>query len=100
MRAGQKKPTTRVFKAASQFPPLLLHLSDCILRNRKPLPSGAEGMADVRALEAIVKPASTGRAVHLDHPRFLGPRLEKASAIKLPPFKPPKLYRAETPSAG
>jgi hypothetical protein len=33
--------------------------------------------------------------VQLDHPKFRGPRLEKASPTKLPPFKPPKLYRAE-----
>jgi glucose-fructose oxidoreductase len=100
MRAGQQKPTTRVFKATNQFAPLLLHFSECILRNRKPLPSGEEGMADIRALEAIVNAADTGRSVHLDNPKFLGPRLEKASPIKLPPFEPPKLYRAETPSAG
>jgi predicted dehydrogenase len=100
MRAGQQKPTTRVFKATNQFAPLLLHFSDCILRNRKPLPSGEEGMADIRVLEAIVKAADTGRSVHLDNPKFLGPRLGKASPIKLPPIKPPKLYRAETPSAG
>jgi predicted dehydrogenase len=100
MRAGQQKPTTRVFKATNQFAPLLLHFSDCILHNRKPLPSGEEGMADIRVLEAIVEAADTGRSVHLDNPKFLGPRLEKANPVKLPPFKPPKLYRAETPSAG
>jgi len=100
MRAGRKTPTTRVFKQTNQFAPLLLHFSDCIQRNRKPLPSGAEGLADVRALQAIVKAASTGRAVHLDRPRVLRPRLEKASPVRLPPFAPPKLYRADTPSAG
>jgi glucose-fructose oxidoreductase len=100
MRAGQDKPTTRVFKPTNQFAPLLLHLSDCILRNRKLLPSGEEGLADIRVMEAILTAAGNGRAVHLDRPKFLGPRLEKASAARLPPFRPPKLFRADTPSAG
>ena len=100
MRAGQDKPTTRVFKPTNQFAPLLLHLSDCILRNRKLLPSGEEGLADIRVMEAILTAAGNGRAVHLDRPKFLGPRLEKASAARLPPFRPPKLFRADTPSGG
>lgn len=99
MRAGRPGPKTRAFAATNQFAPLMLHFSDCILNNRKPIPSGEEGLADIRILEAIVKAASTGKSVQLGAPKFRGPRLEHASPAHIPPFKPPKLYRAETPSA-
>jgi glucose-fructose oxidoreductase len=100
MRAGQPRPRSRPLKATNQFAPLLLHFSDCILNDRKPIPSGEEGLADIRVLEAIVRAARTGKSVALGDTALRGPRLERATPAKLPPFKPPKLYRAEAPSAG
>jgi glucose-fructose oxidoreductase len=46
-----------------QFAPELLYFSDCILKNRKPEPSGEEGMQDVRIVEALYESAETGKAV-------------------------------------
>lgn len=99
MRAGWSGPKTRKFAATNQFAPLMLHFSDCILNNRKPIPSGEEGLADIRVLEAIVKAASTGKSVQLGSRKLRGPRLEQTRPARLPPLKPPKLYRAEPPSA-
>jgi len=41
------------------------HFVDCILRGRKPIAPGEEGMQTVRMLEAIYKSAARGRAVRL-----------------------------------
>jgi predicted dehydrogenase len=46
-----------------QFAPELLHFSDCVRRDRDPEPSGAEGMQDVRIVEALYRSASSGKAV-------------------------------------
>ncbi|HEY6924306.1 MAG TPA: Gfo/Idh/MocA family oxidoreductase, partial [Steroidobacteraceae bacterium] len=46
-----------------QFAAELLYFSDCILQDRKPGPSGAEGLADVRVIEAMQKSIKTGRWV-------------------------------------
>ncbi|HSN20291.1 MAG TPA: Gfo/Idh/MocA family oxidoreductase, partial [Usitatibacter sp.] len=48
-----------------QFAPELLYFSDCILEDREPQPSGEEGLADVRVIEALYRSARTGRAVKL-----------------------------------
>jgi glucose-fructose oxidoreductase len=61
---GEKK-AVRHFKMRDQFAPELLYFSDCILRNKEPEPSGLEGLADVRVIEAIYKSAKTRKAVKL-----------------------------------
>jgi predicted dehydrogenase len=48
-----------------QFAPELLYLSDCILRDRHPEPSGEEGLQDVRIVEALYESAKTGKAVRI-----------------------------------
>jgi glucose-fructose oxidoreductase len=48
-----------------QFAPELLYFSDCIQRNREPEPSGAEGMQDIRIVQALYESAETGKAVEL-----------------------------------
>ncbi|MCC6557127.1 MAG: Gfo/Idh/MocA family oxidoreductase [Polyangiaceae bacterium] len=57
--------TTRLFPCRDQFAPELVYFSRCILENLDPEPSGAEGLADVRVLRAILASAASGRAVHL-----------------------------------
>ena len=48
-----------------QFAPELVHFSDCIRRDRTPEPSGEEGLADVRIVQALYQSAKSGRAVRL-----------------------------------
>ena len=52
---------TETFKARDQFAAELLYLSDCLLEDREPEPSGEEGLADVRVLRAIERSAEDGR---------------------------------------
>ena len=45
----------RTFKKRDQFAPELVYFPDCILKNREPEPSGREGSADVRIIQAILQ---------------------------------------------
>ena len=64
LTVDDKKSTKKVAKR-DQFAAELLYFSDCILNNRKPEPSGEEGMQDVRIVEALYRSAKTGRAVKI-----------------------------------
>ncbi len=48
-----------------QFAPELVHFSECILGDSEPEPSGEEGLADVRIIEAISEAARSGERVTL-----------------------------------
>ncbi len=47
------KTHTKTFPRRDQFAAELIYFSDCILRDKNPEPSGLEGLADVRVVEAI-----------------------------------------------
>jgi predicted dehydrogenase len=44
----------------------IAHLSSCIARGTTPEPSGEEGLADVRVIEAIIRSAATREVVHVE----------------------------------
>jgi predicted dehydrogenase len=60
----------REFPKRDQFAAELVYFSDCILNDKQPEPSGEEGLADVRIIEAIYKASRTRKQVKL-------PRLSK-----------------------
>ena len=62
-REGRK--TRKKSGKRDQFAPELVDFSDCILHNRKPEPSGEEGMQDVRIVQALYKSAKSGKTVKL-----------------------------------
>jgi len=96
LQVGEKEQERR-FGKRDQFAAELLHFSDCILRDREPEPSGAEGLADVRIIRALLRSARTGRPVRLGpFTRARRPRL--AQEIERPPVRKPRLVRAESPS--
>jgi len=87
------KTQTRKFAKRDQFAAELLYFSHCILKNREPEPSGAEGLNDVRVIRAIYQSAKTGSVVKLKKLRrkaYSSPRQE----IKRPPVKKPRLVNA------
>jgi predicted dehydrogenase len=49
-----------------RFAPEIVHFSSCILEGTTPQPSGEEGLADVRIIEAIIRAAATREVVHVD----------------------------------
>jgi glucose-fructose oxidoreductase len=83
----------RVFPRRDQFAAELLYFSDCVINNRKPEPSGEEGLIDVRIISACLRSAETGKPVKLrEFKRKQRPTI--AQEIERPPVKKPKLVNA------
>jgi len=92
---GEKK-TEKVFKPGDQFAPELIYFSDCIIHDRAPEPSGKQGLADVRVINAIYESAEMGRAVRVE-PVAKKRRPDETMQIKRPPVKKPKPIGASAP---
>ncbi len=60
------KTRRRTFKAHDQVAPEIDELAACIREGRDPEPSGLEGLADMRVIEAIEASARTGMRVAVD----------------------------------
>lgn len=87
----------RRYPKRDQFAPQLVHFSDCILEDREPAPSGYEGLADVRVLEAIAAAARAERPVRL--PRFEPPRRPDLDLEShMPPVEQPETVEAPSPT--
>lgn len=92
-----EKTRRRKFPKRDQFAAELAYFSDCILKNKDPEPSGLEGLADVRVVQAIYESARTGRTVSLPE---LPPK-ERPSArqeIRRPAHGMPQTVDVESPS--
>ena len=61
---GKEKETT--FDKVDQFGGETEYFSRCILENRNPEPSGYEGMADIRIVEALLKSMRSGQPLKLE----------------------------------
>ena len=86
----------RKFARRDQFAPELLYFSDCILRDREVEPSGEEGLADVRIIEALRESMAHGRFIATDlAQRDARPTLQQE--MRRPPVRKPKLVNVQTP---
>jgi len=95
-RGGKTRKTT--FKRRDQFAPELLYFADCILQDREPEPSGIEGLADVRVVEAIYRSIETGAAVELGaFTKRRRPHLRQE--LRRPPVGKARVVGAKAPSA-
>jgi glucose-fructose oxidoreductase len=90
------KGRERTFAQHDQFGPELLYFSDCILNHQEPEPSGREGLADVRIIQAIYEAAETRRPVRLELARDVYP--DSSQEINKPAVKEPELVKAASPS--
>jgi glucose-fructose oxidoreductase len=92
------KTRTRTFSARDQFAPELLEFSACVLEDREPEPSGEEGLADVRVLEAIESSADQdGAPVELGRfDRRQRPSLAQEARRPLP--EKPELVHVDDPT--
>ena len=81
-----------------QFAPELLAFSASVLAGRDPESSGAEGLADLRVVEALLESARRGESVDLP-PFDGGARLDENQAIHRPPVERPELLHAHAPGA-
>ena len=59
------KTRTTTFKKRDQVAAEILYFSQCVLKNQQPEPSGLEGLADVRIMQALEHSLNSGRAVTL-----------------------------------
>jgi hypothetical protein len=92
---GKKKE--RTFPKRDQFAAELVYFSDCILKDKEPEPSGLEGLADVRIVEAIYESARSGKTVELPKlPAKKRPTTEQE--IHRSAHDKPKTVRAKSPS--
>jgi glucose-fructose oxidoreductase len=92
------KTTKKSFSPRDQFAPELIYFSDCIKSGREPEPSGVEGLADTRIIEALYKSAATGEPVRLE-PLEKPERPSLAQEIHEPPVREPELVHVEEPQA-
>jgi predicted dehydrogenase len=91
------KCSEKSFGPSDQFAPELVYFSRCILQDQEPEPSGEEGLADVRILEALALSAERGTPVELS-PFARSQRPDHGLAMKKPPVKKPKTVNAPSPS--
>ncbi|MBX3190410.1 MAG: Gfo/Idh/MocA family oxidoreductase [Labilithrix sp.] len=91
-----KKTTTKKFPRSDQFAPELLHFAECIVDDEEPEPSGEEGLADVRVLEALVESARLRQPVTLA-PFERRRRPSRALERTKPPVRRPTIVRAPGP---
>ena len=92
------RTTSRVFKKRDQFAPELIYFSDCILRDKEPEPSGIEGLADVRIVQALLASAVAGASVELPAVEVTE-RPEPSQQISRPAVAAPHLVRAASPGS-
>jgi predicted dehydrogenase len=91
------KSETKSFGKRDQFAPELIHFSDCILNDEEPEPSGFEGLADVRIMEAMRESARTGLKVAVP-PIHVPRRPDETIAMTKPPTKQVETVHAPSPS--
>lgn len=91
------KSTKRSFPKRDQFAAEIEYFSDCIIRDRDPEPSGREGMADVRIVEAIYQSARAGKMIVL-RPFAKSRRPTLKLEIRHAAHGKPKTLRVESPS--
>ncbi|MGA8430002.1 MAG: Gfo/Idh/MocA family oxidoreductase [Candidatus Sulfotelmatobacter sp.] len=92
-----EKTTSKTFPKRDQFAAELVYFSDCILHDKQPEPSGLEGLADVRIVQAILESARTKGPVEV--PQL--PAKKKVSPgqeIHRPAHGKPKTVNAKSPS--
>lgn len=90
--------TRRKFAKHDQFAPELLYFSECILEGKNPEPSGVEGWADVRVIQALYESADIGRPIALP-PFTRSHRPSREQEYTIPPVKEPDLVNADAPSS-
>jgi len=95
----EEKTRKKRFPARDQFAPQLIYFARCIVEGVDPEPSGREGMADVRVVEALLQAARTGTSVRLE-PWERQRRPDLSQLINKPPVGKQGTVRAPSPSMG
>src|SRR5271166_3387147 len=93
---GDRK-SRKTFAKRDQFAAELVYFSDCILNDKQPEPSGRDGLADVRIIQALLRSAESNRPVRLNAPMIVR-RPNMRQEIAMPALRrPPRLVNAQAP---
>jgi len=87
----------RNFPAGDQFGGEIVYFSNCIRRHERPEPSGIEGLADVRIINAVYESVRLGKPVILE-PVAKSTRPSAEQIITCPPHSPPPTVAASAPA--
>jgi predicted dehydrogenase len=96
LRLGEKEQK-KTFRKRDQIAPEIIYFSRCVLEDRDPEPSGWEGLADLRVIDAIYESMKTGRPVKLG-PFEKRQRPTMDQEIHVAPHDEPELVHAEQPT--
>jgi|SRR5579862_5108496 len=92
-----EKTASKTYPKRDQFAAQIFYFSDCILKDKEPEPSGLEGLADVRIVEAIYESARTRKPVRV--PEIPGKRRPTLSQeIHRAAHGKPQVIHAKPPS--
>lgn len=91
------RTTTRTHPVGDQFAAEIDYFSRCIREGRQPEPSGIEGLADVRVVEAIIEAARSGRRVAIPPLGLPIQRPEPRQAMRYPAGTSPEPIHAPQP---
>lgn len=92
----EKKIISKKYPKKDQFAPELIYFSDCIQKKKKPEPSGEEGLADVKIIEALLLSIDLGAPITLDEINKKS-RPSENQKITRPSFARPRLFNAIGP---
>ena len=84
------------FPRQDQFGGEIEAFSECILKNREPEPSGFEGLADLRVIDAIFRSAANGCTVRLT-PLEKATRPDRNQVKRKRAVKKPRLVEVDPP---
>jgi glucose-fructose oxidoreductase len=91
------RTTFKIYGKRDQFAAELIYFSDRITRDAAVEPSGEEGLADLRVIEALKESAETGTLVAVEGvERAMHPNMNQN--IERPPVREPELIHATSPS--
>lgn len=91
------KTQRKTFPKHDQFAAELTYFSRCVLSGMDPEPSGEEGLADLRVIEAIFESAAAGRSVTLsEFQKRRRPSVEQQ--LDYPPARKAELVHVENPA--
>lgn len=92
----QNKIITKKYPKLDQFSQELIYFSDCIIKKKKPAPSGEEGIADIKIVEALLLSLDLRSPIGLDE---INKKTRPSGRQKMtkPSFTGPKLFNVFSP---
>ena len=92
-------PLRRIFEPHDQVAAVFSYFSDCVLQDRKPAPSGQEGLIDLKIIRALNESIETGTFVAMGGIEPPPQRPTAAQTIERPPSREfPQLVNAADPA--